>query len=491
MIKAANGAISVTADGDIILHHATSLTIAPIDESHSFSTSIEDVMPGSATVDEEGAFALIASRSKNGQDLPIRLSAVPIRRDAWNAQYTDVKLSSAAIRSLLGDFQGKEAVLVNAALRVFTILSCKSEDDVSIRVALPGAQVTLAPLHNLVASGADTPISLALLSTSASASVEVIEGANPLVLLTPPPSPPPLGRSAAFMFSTSSATTPSPTIVPQPDECIRAVSKDVPAAYVPLTPTSPEPRKDKEFFTGEDLASASLIPRHSTSLARGSFLRFIVTFMAWLLQVSLAKMFAIFGGNILFWLTYGLFGTGSRLDEVAQGQSDPFISNTAEDSDAEELDESADEKASDAGTLLGLDDVTDQAMHDGPDVASGEKGDQDHIETATISDITSSPDAWADPQIIETPKARTSTAVEPPQPLRKDRARFVADVRSDVVSLLIRTSSKHAILPELNVTTNGERVSASAQSSETIQLADDTHLLELRLPAARLEVSLA
>lgn len=503
IIKAGNGAISITPDGHIVLHDDTSLTILTVDEKQPFSAIVEQALPRFAVIGEHGGFALVASRDKPGHELPVRLSAVPIHPEAWNTPHTDVQLSAEAVRSLLNDFTGREAVLVSAPLKAFATLSCEGEETVSIRVSPPGAQVILAPLHDLVTSEADAPISLALLSSSVSASIEVIESVSTgaLVLLTPPPSPPPTGRSSAFPITSSPPRYTRPNTPPSdpPAADDRADESAPGVSYTPPTPTSPPLREESEFFTKEDVASVALVPHHSANLVRGGMLRFMVVFMSWLLHTSLAKMGAVFGGNLLFWLIYKVFGMdfNDKLNTFGAAPAAPpapvaAISEATVEDDTN--DASGDEKMSDAETLLETDVATaDVAKEADIDSALGSDERKEHAGTKSIGNISlPHPNLQADPQNAETPFARTPISIQPPpRSLRKEKSRFVADVRSDTVTLLVRNQSGGTNVPELKFIANGDRVPMSAQFDEVVQLSPDTRLIELRLPAARLEVSLA
>lgn len=437
--------------------------------------------------------------------MPVRLSAIPIYREAWNAQYTDVRLGSDLVRSLLGGFKGKEAILVNPFLKVFSTLFCGGQEDVLIRVVPPGDQVILAPLHDLAISEAEISTSLALLSPSASAFVQVVESTSPSALLTPPPSPPPLGRSGAFTISMSSIVTPKqptlvlPVIASSEETCVCETFDDT--SYTPLTPTSPPLRGDDEFVTTEDLASLAPVPYQGIHVAHGGSLRFMLVYIAWIIRASFARICAMLGGNVLFWLTYKFFSVNSQAGrtKVPGGHDHTFVSETTKEQ-LEEHGAIADERmsVSDAETLFGSDAVNEEIEQRDLDFAgNGDEEDEENFKPdASISDIApTSPSTRAAPgSVLETPLIHTPIALQqPPQPLRKERSRFVSDVHSDLAILVVRNQMKGALASGLDVIAKGERIPISDLRDGLVQLSADTYLLELRLPAGagRLEVGLA
>ncbi|KAI0094567.1 hypothetical protein BDY19DRAFT_28489 [Irpex rosettiformis] len=447
LLKAYGGAVSVTSNGDLVRHDG----LAVLDVSEAFAGVT--VLPGSSIISVQSGFAVVASACKDGQDVPTSLSFIPISREAWKTSFTDIRLTEADIRTVLGS-EHDEAVVVNSSVSAFG--TWKVGGDLVVRVSSPGAQCVFAPVFSLPATKDEESLSLALITPSASARVEVIEEVQGSALLTPPPSPPPVPRPI------TTGPTSAPDVIPEVSE--------VP---VPATPTSElqETAEDSGPIEGEkpdpSPIPTSLIPLMDKPVG-ASFLRFVLAFVAWLARPALEKVYGFFGGNILLWIAYRFFGSG-RLE--------PTIAATVTEIEVMEVPDHDDIVEEDIALPAEL---PVEQVSPVPPVPELERVLPRSYSELTVSDGSTMISAQALPHL----------AIPPRQPLSiNTKSHLVVNARTEIVSLLATIKSKDTSLPELDVIIDGER---SRQPVKSSQLSQAVYLVEFQLPSdsTRLQVAL-
>lgn len=491
LLSADHGALSIEPSGEIVLHHGASLTVTTIDNLESFATVVEQVLPGYLAFPVSGGFGVIALKNKHAEELPVTLLVVPVTRDAWGARHTDVRLSSRDALELLGDVKCTEMVLASLSIPTFTAFTTGEEEDLVIRVSPLGAQCVLSPVHSLVASDAEDRLDLVLLSPFSSASIEVTKKPSPLALLTPPPSPPPLGRSAA-------ATISSPPIAQSalslsdfspPSQTKAAAAESSQPMFAPLTPTSPSHREEDEFVTKDELAMVTGLGSNSIvqPLQRVGLLRLAFAFVIWLLRSSVTRVLTLVGGNFLLLLACKFFGLGSTRPITNMKTHVDASSSVDRNASPQEM-----SHVESPGGANGVNEVElpEGAQSDLDGVLASNAEERE--EGASISDI---PFARLIPR--EDPRAAERPLVHAPIPaptnsvrsLQKERARFVANVASKVVTLLARSTSRsgRSNAPGLALSVNGEY----QPSHSCIQLSENAQLFEFRLPLANATIEVS
>ncbi|KAI0815311.1 hypothetical protein BC629DRAFT_1588968 [Irpex lacteus] len=490
LLKAYGGAVSVTSNGDLVRHNG----LAVLDVSETFTEAT--VLPGSSIISIQNGFAVVASPGKDSQDVPTSLSFIPISREAWTTPSTEIRLTEANIRSILDSSEHTDAVIVDSSVSTFA--TWKAGEDLVVRVSAPGAQCVIAPVYSLPTAKEDESVSLALITTSASARVEVVEGLQGSALLTPPPSPPAFIRP----ITTPAQAVPEPEVVPEATEQleeskapeVEATSEaQAQAEDAVVDPVEEDHAPDQKPET--PTIPTALIPLVNKPIG-ASFFRFVLAFVAWLARPVLDKLYSFFGSNVLLLLACKIFGTGQPEptfstaspseqevvevpDELVDGETEPQSPQAGSPIESKESDIPQREKA-----LLRT--YSELTVSDGSTmICEAEEEEVQVTEEKIVHTVLS--------KVVEdvTPPPQAPTRLQIPQrkPLTITKSHLAVDARSEVISLLASIKSKDAALPELEVIINGER---SRQPLKSSQVAEGVYLVELRLPSsdsAKLQVA--
>lgn len=490
LLKAEHGAISIESNGDIILHETSRLAVLSADSIAS--------LPGSTLVGANGTFAILASEGKNGRDAPVSLSFIPVSREAWKTASTDVRLTGADVRSVLGsDYDS--AVLIN--FPAFGIW--EAGEDLLIKVPAPGAQCIIAPLHNLASSKDAESVELALLSTSSSAHIETFEDVARSALLTPPPSPP--SRFAKGSYTPSSLpATPSVNILPTLMEASeeQEVSKDATPTSTPSESTDETVEETVEEATKETVEELPVkrngpeefeivIPRrpdHPLEL-----LKSLISFIFWLVKPALDKIWTFLGGNLLWLMAYRWFkGTSAPGVRFLKDNEEKVIVHEVQDEVPSESSVAAEEPSEELSVIAeesepDTDDVRQQLFRAQSDITVVSEASTMVCEAEDIEE-----DFKVLPKTLEaaSPSPILAHIEIPAQTLAANqKSRLVADVHDSVLSLLVHVKAKAAALPELDVTIDGEKLQSEAKC---MPLFDGVYLLAMPLAdgASKLQVAL-
>jgi hypothetical protein len=523
---AGQGTLNITANGDIILHGAARLSALDLNEG--FFESLQKSSPASFFGIRSG-FAVLANTRDNHAGTPTSLSLIAISQQAWSTPTTDISLTDADVRALLGS-EHNDAVVFRASTSAFG--TWKAGEDLVIRVSAPGAQCVLAPVYDLASSKDDAPVSLALVSPSASAHVEVVEEVQKSALLTPPPSPPAVLRPVmASLVSTPISplqSSPAPSILQvlpelsEPSEEAEEVEK--PEENVPTIPTPTEPsdtttekaETDEEKDENKDetpKTSSSLVHSSNHAPARAGFLRFLLAFVAWLARPALEKMYGFFGSNVLLWLACKFFGSSTSDSEVGAAKIEPVENPPVEDTPVEsapvedmsiesgEIEHTPVEAENPAAETVG----DDAAAPVEPPAETEDLPQRERLLLRTYSEITVSDastmiceadEEQEEDQNAATPKlkiiedtapvhaALAPIEIPPRQPMVIMKPVLVVDAQTDVVSFIACAK----VSPELDVVANGKNLPVPAES---VQLVDGAYLLTFRLSSDSVKLQIA
>ena len=497
-------AVSVSEDGGIFVHKASAVFIHDVCYA-AIQTALSNISTVSLMAKDDG-YVVLSSQRRDAELSPVSVSIIPT---VCTAVYKNTRLTHEDLSSLHPSLGDSEVVLVDLSHPAFVTLSPSSED-ASVEVGPDGGQFVVAPLHVLEESEEEAPWKLTLLSPSSSAHVQVDVAR---VLPTPPPSPPivtlELGSSAsqaASPVSPARATSAMSIALPSMPSLGEMASKQMEDS--PPTPVSPPAMHERGFdekdeaeaepavletiveqtveveveveteakveFDEEEEPQMDVIPitASSTQPIRGGWLRLL---FAWLFRSMLARVWGLLGRTARFLGLSWLFASEQQ-QTITQAKIEAMPNI---------------EKPLSADSEQSEDEVIVKDREEEPLSASSSSIPTESTSETTLADVDN-----------ELPEKQDYLPAEPvevpvPEPVSpsydyvhvsaRPKARFLADVHSNTVSLLVRAPHARRSPSELSLSLDGKQIFGA----ET-RLAEDVYLIGLRGPdeGARLEVAL-
>lgn len=482
-------AVSVSADGDVFVRKASAVFIHDVCYA-AIQTAVSSASSVSLMIKEDG-YVVLSSQRHNAELSPASVSVIPT---TCTATQKKTQLTHQDLSCLHPSLGSSEVVLVDLSHPSFVTLSPSSENG-SVEVGPYGGQFVVAPLHVLEDADEEVPWKLALLSPSSSGHVQVDVAR---ILPTPPPSPPvasiSLGSSTSSPTSAAPLTSPMPMTLPSMPSMREVVTKQM--EEQPLTPVSPpaqlepelnekvdaEPEhkeEEEEEWPEDEFALTPLPPQPN----RGGLLRFLLT---WLFRTVLAKVWGLLGHAGRSLGPPWIFAKEKQpVMAEAKIESTPSVTKE-EESQPEEHHRTEDEHVAQAKDF---EEIPSDSVPAGPEASPSD---------VTLADDMAEKADDLPTKIEETP---SMGSVVPPfdgpvhisvVPRASPKCRFLADIHSNTVSLLVRAPHARRSLSELNVSLDGKKISDSGSTYRSSQLSEHVYLIGLDGPddGARLEVAL-
>ena len=536
-VTSPDASLRIDSDGQVFAKNESSVFWSSLNTDNA-AIVLAHALPETSRVvnlSPDGAFAMIVTRAINDA-LPVALSFVPLT--AANELTRSVMLGIEDLQAALPVAQTSDVVLVDPSTQAFCFIDSHSPQDVSVRVGAAGGQILLSPLHALTEVDSEA-WKLAVLSPTVSVSVETrtISNSSSPALPTPPPSPPPPGVALPRSPSEAmQAHTPLAVTSYQSFQALAEASK-VPDVIEPLTPTSPDQKilpleteqsseQPKEEETSEqpkevqpleqakeqapEVLPAESVEPQDTSPAEqsqaltvpprsprvtNSLLRF---FFAWLIRALLARVWGLVGtGARMFGLEPLLLAlTAPRPTANGQGVGErPSVLPVTADSPVPEQEAATTEAAQ--APVLEAPAVIDDRPVDAPAADVSEAFAVEDSVNSVPGDVPDvAPKAVEEPEVVVAPHHKPEPLIFAPtilgaQPAKtRTQTRFLADVRSNVVSLLVHAPTTGHKPSNLAISINEKRVENEA-GYRCEQLSSNVYLLGLDAPENGSTVAIA
>ncbi|KIP11445.1 hypothetical protein PHLGIDRAFT_10669 [Phlebiopsis gigantea 11061_1 CR5-6] len=486
-------AVSVSDEGTVFVRKASAVFVHDVRYA-AIQTALSNISTVSLMAKDDG-YVVLSSQRCDAELSPVSVSIIPT---VCTAAYKSTQLTHEDLSSLHPSLGDSEVVLVDLSHPAFVTLS-PSGEEASVEVGPYGGQFVVAPLHVLEDSEEEVPWKLTLLSPSSSAHIQVDVAR---VLPTPPPSPPiitiPLSPSTSLAASPVGSARASAMSIALPSMPSLGEIATKQMEDSPPTPVSPPATLEPEFDEKSEAApepealetiaeqeieveaetkiEAELVDKEQLGTnvvpitaspaqpIRGGWLRLL---LAWLLRSMFARVCGLLDRAARFLGIPWLFvGEQQRAKiEAAQNveQSDPTVSEQTEDEAEDEHEEPLSASSSSVPT-------------------------ESASETTLADDELPGKQAYLPDESVDVPVSEpTSPSYDYVHVSARPKARFLADVHSNTVSLLVRAPHAHRSPSELSLYLGGKMISGA----ET-RLAEDVYLIGLRGPeeGARLEVAL-
>ena len=512
--EASRSSVSVSSAGEVFIHNTSTLIV--LDLSSPSAEEALTAIPGFALAVLKNGCCMLRSQVPQDAPSPVSVSVFPTK---CVAVPKNIMLSYEQLSSFCPHIKDSETVFVDLSKPTFVTLPSTPAEDFSIQIGPYGGHFVLTPLYVLKQAEKELPWSLALLSPSSGAQIQTSHSEQEGLLPTPPPSPPPMSASlsspSSFPTSAPRSSGNSMTIdLPSLSEVANKIEHDVPPT--PLSPTacSEPPLEETEHEQGyEDnerneaelgkvvhlnesdsqQTHVSIPLSHPQQSIRGGLLRL---FFAWIFRTLLARVCGFFGHALRAW--------GLPLPEFLPFHEDQYDSDS--ETDESEIKAELKVETEDNQPQVSQDDDVEQSQ-----VESHER-DDDHLTTSESFGAVTSPSCTtlADEDVshkeflpdnkleVSSSTETVVPALEPPvyvSPHAPMKPRFLADVHSNTVSLLVRAPHSRSSLSELGITLGGKLLSDIDEQGTPgytcSQLFENVYLLGLQGPqeGARLEVS--
>lgn len=395
-------------------------------------------------------------------------------------------LRDADLRAIEAIVESSELVLTTPSKTTVCFMGSEETEDVTVRMGKRGGQLLLSEMHALN-SPHPSPWKFAMLSPTACAQVEPAETAS--ALPTPPPSPPPMGvpfmsRRSLSRDTAESVETVVPISIPsyQSFQSLAESCESESETVVPLSPTSitsndkaQDPEDEPATDTQEETEVETETPQQLTATPRPSitmndgFLRFLFT---WFVRAFLARVWG-FVDTGFRWIGFPPFilGQGMR-GQLTSGAPTVDIGAVI----AQQI------NGSSSTTIQEI-----ESVEAAPTVSADEEESSVEVEEAYEQEENDIP--LHQPIPVSAPAPVTPPALVSPI-VRRHKARFLADVRSNIVSFLVHAPHVHAKLSELSISINEKRVE-SGQGYSCSQLSEGVYLLGLQGPESGSKVEVA
>lgn len=487
--SASDASVSVSSTGEVVVHNASSLLVRDMNASSLDETA--STLPGMTTTALKDGFVALTIQRAEDESAPTVVSIVPT---ACTSVPTTTRLTFDDLHSVYSHLGKTETVLVDLSRPAFTTVPAGPPTDISIEVGPTGGAFVLASLHELAQAGEELPWSFALLSSSSSAQIVSPASDEEMarILPTPPPSPPvasvPLSVATSVPASTSQRSAAGGMSIALPSFG-EVVSKQMEAS--PLTPVSPPARAEAELsekLEDEFVASPAaeeaedekqVVPAPSSRSQqpiRGGLLRFL---FVWLFRALLTRISGFFGRMARSW---GLPGFSSEPEENEHGNGEVTVEPAPEAAEASkdaEVEES----------------VSEDVQEDGPeaneDTSLSAAVPHTLAHTPSHSESTLADDELPEKEDYLPCKLEQATSMETVV-YAAPRPRFLADIHSNAVSLLVRAPHARLPLSALHITLAGKPVADTDAGYSCARLAENVFLVGLQGPedGARLEIAL-
>lgn len=466
----------VASSGLVFVHNASTLSVFDASSAATVVEMLSNLLGYAVKVRDDG-YVILCTESQGDGQLPVSVSVIPTSR---TASPTKARLTIEDLRPLYPSLAHAEAVLVDMSQPAFIA----SSEDMSVEVGPYGGHFILAPLHVLEETEEKLPWSLAPLCPSSSAHVQ----AN-VTLPTPPPSPPvaiiPLGSSTSVPVDLERSSTGMTIALSSMPSFAEMAEKHLEDA-APLTPLSPpiQPQpelgqqSEPELDTERDKREERIVPSTSFSQPiRGGLLRLL---FAWLFRALLARVWGLFGRTCRTW---GLTWIASNDEEILF--KDGAVTGSVDTPPQMEEPKHVEEKHSNEE-----EEPLSASSSTFPAVSPSE--------TTLADDELPDKEDYLPSKLEEAPSMETVVpALDSPthihvSPHSLCRSRFLADIHSNAVSLLVRAPHRRRTLSELNITIGGKRVHDTDSAYSYERLSENVYLLGLHGPedSNRLEISL-
>ncbi|GJE87755.1 hypothetical protein PsYK624_038380 [Phanerochaete sordida] len=491
-----SSAVSVSAEGEVLGHNASKLTILALDAA-DFVDKARELLPGLVFTDKRDGYAIFKSHIVEAS-APASISVVPVICTGANRE---TRLTYDDLLAECPHISKEKTILVDVAQPAFITVPTE-HSDLSVKIGPYGGNFILTPLHVLEQASEEVPWNLAILSPSSFARIATETSGEELARLlpTPPPSPPPtiasLTSSSSFQSNASRSNGMSITL----PSIAEVVAKEMEQAgadtqAVPLTPLSPPPRPEGAFEEKSEKAAEPVkeSERQVTSPAsrsqpiRGGFMRLL---FAWIFRSVIARLFGFFAPVARYW---GL-PTSWFYEEESKTQSatsrEPVVEKNEDRiepvpvNDVDRDDEDA--QGEDRVYLSTYDSVGPTASPSETTLAESDDDDLPEKEHYVPSKLEVAPSMETVVQVLEERPAPVFIAPRaPPKP------RFLADISSNTVSLLVRAPHARRAPSDLKIHLGGKAVAAGDAGYTCARVSEHVFLLGLQGPqeGGRLEIA--
>lgn len=480
--------VSVSTDGKVSGHNASNIIVLDA-SSDDFIPKAKSILPKVEIVSKTSSYVILKS-SVAEVSAPLSVSVMPV---ASMGTREGVKLTYHDLLTVHPHISKENTLLVDLAQPAFTTVPTEPTD-FSVKVGPYGGNCVLSSLHILEEASEELPWNLAVLSPSSFARIATETSGEELARLlpTPPPSPPPMSTSFAPSSSFVASVSRSSGMSIALPSIAEVVAKDM-EQPVPLTPLSPPPRPDHaledeperstEYAPTETERHVTLSTSRSQSI-RGSLLRF---FLAWLLRSVIARVFGFFAPVARYW---GLPGFWDYDEETKKELEVP----QQKDEEEEEVRPEPLDGVSDTMEDLHGDDNVYLSTHEsvGPALSPSE------TTLADSDDEMPEKEHYVPTKLETAPSMETVVHVldDRPAPIfisprAPPKPRFLADISSNTVSLLVRAPHARRALADLKIHLGGKPIAEGDAGYTCTRMSDDVFLLGLTGPqeGGRLEVA--
>ena len=476
-------------DGEVFVRKASAVFVHDVCYA-AIQTALSSLSSVSLMVKDDG-YVVLSSQRHNAELSPASVSIIPT---ACTATQQKTWLTHRDLSCLHPSLCNSEIVLVDLSHPAFVTLSPSSENSL-VEVGPYGGQFVVAPLHVLEEAEEEVSWKLALLSSSSSAHVQVDVAR---VLPTPPPSPPVV--SISLVSSVPSPINPSqppspPSVAPLSMPSFGEIGKQLDEP--PMTPVSPPAKSQPELSEkpeielehgvdeekenhGEDEPQRPLVVSPPQRV-RGSLFRFLFT---WLLRTILARVWGLLGPAARSWGLPWMFPKEQH--EMAREAKIEPVPGVEENRTKRVEEVLAEEVQTDEGTEDSLHASSAELV-----VSSSEN---------TLADEDAPFKTECSPAKVEDALPTEEVPVPPVDapvyisvaPRASPKCRFLADIHSNTVSLLVRAPHVQRSLSKLNVNFGGKKILETDSTYYSTQLSENVYLINLEGPeeGARLEVAL-
>ncbi|PSR73171.1 hypothetical protein PHLCEN_2v10983 [Hermanssonia centrifuga] len=484
--------VRITPTGSVLVRGTSSVSMRTLDSVSATDIFYKYLPESTRYLDcsRDTDFTPVVSRASQDMEFPAALSLIPLSVHGDMTICTEITLRYQDLCRILPELSGSDAVLVNTAAPSFLPLPSHMEDDIVLNVGLAGSQFLLAPLHVLAPPEDESPWKLALLSPYVSALVEtVVEIGNASPSLpTPPPSPP---LRATPIVSSSSAATSSPQAAYTPSISLPSLQsvgeffqENQNPEYAPLTPSSPPATLHEALSVEQPVETKEPENRTSTISRRqppqGGFFRLL---FSWLFRAIFARVCGFIDLGFRWW------GFPSMLPHImlaSEGKRNLIQEMRTEEMEKveEPVNESVEEDIQADVSIQTTTSVSESTLADDSFLSvKEEETNSVHMFEDALSETTI--------EILK-PIADVAPAItELHMPVSKPR--FLADVRSNMVSFLVRTPHSRVSPSDLAIAVDGKPVDGTHPGYSCAALSGNIYLLGLHGPAdgSKLEITLA
>ncbi|KAF7789224.1 hypothetical protein EIP86_000165 [Pleurotus ostreatoroseus] len=504
------GSIRIDETERIYSTGAISIIAHTLNEQNAWSL-LQSALPETSQILQSASndkYIVVASPSSEDVTFPIALSFIPFMSQEGSQELV---LRGSDLKAIKDIVDSSDLVLTTLSKTTFCFMGPEQAEDVAVRLGPCGGQLLVSEMHAL-SSPHPSPWKFAMLSPTMSAQIEKAE--TSLALPTPPPSPPPtmdmpvMSRRSDSHDTTDSVETVVPVRIPsyQSFQSLAESFDSETETIAPLSPASinlkfredqpdvapiideqkPEPdmeveHEQEELEEIEETEPSQQLTATSRPSLNDGFLRF---FFAWLLRALLARVWGIvdtgfrwFGLPPPFRLGHGAgpqrpgVGIGSV---IAQKVCEPSSAMIQEVVYREE-----------SASLMTIDEEPEQDIVEDDDEQEEAQEPETNVTVAQVRQPVPVPAPIPVVPSESHPSASLVTAA-----VRRHKARFLADVRSNIVSFLVHAPHAHAPLSELAISINEKRVEGG-QGYSCAQLAGDVYLLGLQGPEGGSKVEIA